>query len=203
MTSMLDLGEFVIRALLHVALRGPDWLLPLNACASDSVATSVFAVPAAPLQTSTDGTDLGQHAVSSELSPSLHDDNTPHPSSVAAPASSTVVLDKDALGAIPLALPAQKDSVVRQNDSGPQALSAVPHSAWRAAGNNHTQVPVVPAAPPLLPLLFQTALPSFLPSGLISSRTRCRRRAAAAFRYPQEPSAVPHSASRVAGNNRT
>ena len=91
------------------------------------------------------------------------------------PASSTVVPDKAALGAIPPALPVHKDSVVRQTNSGPQAPSAVSHSASRVAGTNRRQIPIVPTASPLLP----NPLPSLLPSGLISSRTR-RRRAAAA-----------------------
>ena len=142
----------------------------------------MFAAPAGPLQTSADGTDLDQHAVLSELSPSLLGDNAPHPSSVAAPASSAVILDKDSLGAIPPALPVHNGSVARQMDSGPQAPSAVPHSAPRVAGNNRTKLPVVPAAPPLLHSPSQKALPSLLPSGLISSRTR-RRRAAAAGKF--------------------
>ena len=53
------------------------------------------------------------------------------------------------------------------------------HSASRVAGTNRTQVPIVPAVPPLLPSLSKTALLSLLPSVLISSRTH-RRRAAAA-----------------------
>ena len=167
-------GEFVARASLHVASRGPHWVFPVNAYASDPVATPVFAAPAPPLPTSADGTDLGRHAVSSALLLPLLDDNTPHPSSVAAPTSSTAVLDKDALGAIPPALPVHKDSVVRQMDSGPQAPCAVPHSALRVAGNNRAQFPVVTAAPPLLPSPSQTALPSLPASGLTSSRTRRR-----------------------------
>ena len=139
----------------------------------------MFVAPAAPLPTSADGADLDHHVVSSALPSPLLDDNTPHPSSVAAPASSTVVLDKDGLGAIPPSLPVHIDSAAHQMDSGPQVPSAVPHSASRVAGNNRAQVPVVPAGPPLLPSSSQTALPSLLPSGLISSRTR-RRRAAAA-----------------------
>ena len=83
------------------------------------------------------------------------------------------------MGAIPPALPIRKDSVARQIDLGPQAPSVMPHSASRAAWNNRAQVPVVPAAPPLLPSPSQTALPFLLPSGLISYRTG-RRRAAAA-----------------------
>ena len=69
--------ESVARAPLHVALRSLNWVFPVNACASDSLAASVFAVPVAPLSTFTDGTDFGQHAISSELSPSLHE-NAPH-----------------------------------------------------------------------------------------------------------------------------
>ena len=144
-------GEFVARAPLPVASRGPHWVFPVNACASDPVAASVFVAPAAPLPTSADGADLDHHVVSSALPSPLLDDNTPHPSSVAAPASSTVVLDKDGLGAIPPSLPVHIDSAAHQMDSGPQVPSAVPHSASRVAGNNRAQVPVVPAAPPLLP----------------------------------------------------
>ena len=51
-------GEFVARAPLHVVLRGPNWVFPVNA-ASDSLAASVFAVSVAPLPTFADGTDLG------------------------------------------------------------------------------------------------------------------------------------------------
>ena len=101
-------GGVVVLALLHVAARRLNWVFPVNACGSDSLATSVFAVPVAPLPTFADGTDLGQHAVSSELSTTLHDDNAPHPSSVATPASSTDVLDKAALRAIAPALPVQR-----------------------------------------------------------------------------------------------
>ena len=61
-------------------------------------------------------------------------------------------------------------------DSGPQMPSAMPHSASRVAGNTRAQVPVVPVAPPLLFSPSQTALPSLLPSRLISSRTRRRLR---------------------------
>ena len=139
----------------------------------------MFAVPAAPLPTSVDGLDLGQHAVSSEFPTSLYSDSAPLPTPVATPASNTVVLDKTALSAIPPDLPVRKDSVVRPMDSGPQVPSAVPQSASRVAGTIHRQVPVVPAAPPLLPSPSQTALPSLLPSGLISSWTRRRRVAAA------------------------
>ena len=139
----------------------------------------MFAVPVSPLSTSTDGTDVGQHAVSSELSPLLHDDNAPQTSSVATPASSTVTLDKAALGAIPPAFPVHQDSVVRQMGLDSQAHSAVSHSASRDAGTNSAQVPVVPAAPPLLPSPSQMALPPRLPWALIWSRTRCRRAAAA------------------------
>ena len=53
------------------------------------------------------------------------------------------------------------------------------HSASRVAGTNRSKFPVVPAAPPLLHSPPQTALPSLLPSGVISSRTY-RHRAAAA-----------------------
>ena len=49
------------------------------------------------------------------------------------------------------------------------------HSASRVAGTNRTQVPIVPAVPPLLPSLSKTALLSLLPSVLISSRTHRRR----------------------------
>ena len=139
----------------------------------------MFAAPVVPLPTSADGTDLGLHVAPSELSPSLHGDHAPHPISIATPDSSTVVLDKAALGAIPPALAAQKDSAIRQIDSGPQAPSTVSCSASRVAGSNRAQLPEAPGAPPLLPSPSQTALPSFLPSGLILSRI-CRRRAAAA-----------------------
>ena len=168
-------GYFVARAPLHVASQGHHCVL--NTCACDPVADSVFAAPEARLPTFADGTDFGQHAVCFALSSPLLDDNTPHPSSVAARDSSTVVLDKDVLAAIPPALPVHKESVARQMDSSPQAPSAVPHSASRVAGNNRAQVSVVPVAPPLLSSLSHTALPSLLPSGLISCRTR-RSRAA-------------------------
>ena len=167
-------GEFVARAPLHVASRGANWFFPVNACTSDYLAASVFTVPAALLPTSVDGSDLGLLAVSSEFPISLHNDSAPLPTPVATPASSTAVLNKTALGAIPPALPVHKDSVVRQMDSGPQTPSAVSHSASRVARTNRRQIPVVPAAPPMLPSPSQTALPSILPSGLISSRTRRR-----------------------------
>ena len=175
---MFHLENFA-RAPLHVAARGANWVFPENACNSDSLAASVFTVPATPLPISADGSDLGLHAVSSEFPTSLHNDSALLPTPVATPASSTVVLNKAALGAIPRALSVHKDSVVRPMNSGPQAPSAVPHSASRVAEINHSQVPVAPAAPPLLPLPSQTALPSLLPSGLISSRA-CRSRVAAA-----------------------
>ena len=136
----------------------------------------VFVVPAAPMPTSADGSDLGLHAVSSEFPPSPHDDSAPLVSSVATPASSTVVLDKAALGAIPSALPVHKDSVVRQLDSGPQASSAISHSASRVAGTNRAQVPAVPAASPLLPSPSQTALPSLLPTHFVSGSPPPSRR---------------------------
>ena len=72
-------GEFAARALSHVASRGPNMVFPVRACASDSLAASSFAVPVAPLSTSADGTDLGLHAASSELSSSLHDDQRTAP----------------------------------------------------------------------------------------------------------------------------
>ena len=172
-------GEFVASALFHVASRGTHWVFPVIACISDPVAASVFTVHTVPLRTSVDGTNQDQHAVSSALPSALLDDNTPHPSSVTAPTPSTVVLDEDALGAIPPGLPVHKDPVARQMDSDPQAPSAMPHSDSRVAGNNRGQVPVVPAAPPLLSSPSQTARPPLLPSGLISSRT-CRRRATTA-----------------------
>ena len=161
--------EFVARALFHVSLRGNHWIFPVKVCASDPVAASVFAALTARLPTCADGTDHGQYAVSSALSSPALGDNTPHPSSVAAPASSTVALDKDALGAIPTALPVHKDSVARQMDSGPQAPPAVPHLASRVARNNRAQVPVVPTVPPLLPSPSETALLSFLPSAYLVS----------------------------------
>ena len=105
-------GEFVARAPLHVASRGANWVFPVNACTSDSLAASVFTVPAAPLPTSVDGSDLGLHAVSSELPISLPYDSAPLPTPVATPASSTAVLDKAALGAIPPGRPVYKHSVV-------------------------------------------------------------------------------------------
>ena len=74
------------------------------------------AIPAASQSTSADGSDPGLHVVSSELPPSLPDDSGSLFSSVATLPSSTVVLDKAALGAIPPALPVHKDSVVRQMD---------------------------------------------------------------------------------------
>ena len=60
-------------------------------------------------------------------------------------------------------------------DLGPPAPSLVSHPASRITGTNRAQVPVVPAVPPLLSSPSQMALPSLLPSGLISSRTRRRR----------------------------
>ena len=113
-------GEFVARAPCHVESRGTYWVFLVNACASDPVVASVFATTTAPLPSSFDGTDNGQHAVSSALPSPLLDDNSPYPSSVAAPTSSTVVLDKDALGAFPPTLPVHKDSLARQMDSGLQ-----------------------------------------------------------------------------------
>ena len=171
-------GEFVARAPFHVALRDTHWVFPVNTCTSDPAVASVFAATAAPLPTSADDMDHGQHAVSSALPTPLLDEHTPQTNSLAAPAPSTVILDKDTSGAISPALPVHIDSAARQMDSGPQAPSAVLHSASRVAGNNRAQVPIVPAAPLLLSSRYQTALPSLLLSGLISSRTR-RRRAAA------------------------
>ena len=110
----------------------------------------MFTVPAAPLPTSVDGSDLGLHAVFSEFLISLHNGSASLPTPVATPASSTVVPDKAALGAIPPDLPVHEDFVVRQMDSGPQAPSAVSHAASRVAGTNRRQIPAVPAAPPLL-----------------------------------------------------
>lgn len=60
-------GQFVARAPLDVAWRGPTDF-PVEACASDSLAASVFGVPAAPLSTSADDSEPGLHAVSSEFS---------------------------------------------------------------------------------------------------------------------------------------
>ena len=68
-----------------------------------------------------------------------------------------------------------KTEVVRHMDLGPPAPSLVSHPASRITGTNRAQVPVVPAVPPLLSSPSQMALPSLLPSGLISSRTRRRR----------------------------
>ena len=87
------------------------------------------AISAATPQISAGGSDFGLHAVSSEFPPSLHDDSASPPSSVAITASSTVVLDKAALGTIPRALPVHKDLAVRQTDSGSQAPSAAHHLA--------------------------------------------------------------------------
>ena len=86
-----------------------------------SLAASAFTVPAAPLPTLADGADPGLHAVSSEFPPSLHDNSAPHPTRVATPASSTVVLDKAALGAIPAApQPTSADG----SDPGVHAVSS-------------------------------------------------------------------------------
>ena len=172
-------GEFVARAPLHVASRGANWVLPVNARTSGSLAASVFTVPATPLPSFVDGSDLSLHAVPPELPISLHNDSALLPTPVATPASTTAVLHKAALAPIPPALPVDNDCVVRQMDSGPQAPSAVSHPASRVAGTNGSQIPVVLEAPPLLPSHSQTALPSLLPSELVSSRTR-RRRATAA-----------------------
>lgn len=70
-----------------------------------SLPLPVFAVLVATLPTSADGTDI-----SFQPSPPSTDDNSPNSSSVAAPASSTVVLDKAALEHIPPALPVLRDS---------------------------------------------------------------------------------------------
>ena len=42
-------GQFVARAPLHIASGGANWVFPVNACASDSPAASVFTVPAETL----------------------------------------------------------------------------------------------------------------------------------------------------------
>ena len=52
-------GEFVALAPLHVPSRSANWVLPVNACASNSLAACVFTVPATPLPTFVDGSDLG------------------------------------------------------------------------------------------------------------------------------------------------
>ena len=129
-------GEFFPRAHLHVASRGPNWVFHVNAYASDALDAYVFA-------TSADGTDLGKHAVFSDLSPPLHDDNAPHPCSVETPASTTVVFDKEALGAIPLALPIHKHSVERPTDLRPQAPSAVFYSPSRVTGTNRAHLSLI------------------------------------------------------------
>ena len=118
----------------------------------------MFTVPIAPLRTSADGTDLSQHAVSSEPPPSRHDDNALLPSQVATPASSTGVLHKVALGAIPPALPVHKDSVVRQMDSGPQAPSAMPSHDEPPQRENRARL----GAPRLLKLRSGTPSAQFL-----------------------------------------
>lgn len=78
-------------------------MLPVNGWANDSLAASVFTVPAIPSPTSADGSDLGTHAVPSEFPPSLYDDSATLPSLVATPVSSAVLVDKAALGTIPAA----------------------------------------------------------------------------------------------------
>ena len=96
-------GEFVSGAPFHVPSQGTHWVFPVNAFASDPVAASVFTAHIALLHTAADGTDHDQRTVSSTLLSPLPDDNTPHPT------SSTVVLDKDALVAIPHVLPVRED----------------------------------------------------------------------------------------------
>ena len=160
-------------------------MIPVVLYANDPVAAYTFTAPTAPLHTSVDGTDHDEYAVSPTLPSPLLDDNTqPLPLSVVAPTSSAVVLDKDALGAIPPALTVHQDSVARQMDSGPQAPSAMPQLASGVAGDNRAHVPLVLAAALLLSLTPQTVLSSLLPSELISSRAR-RRRAATASK-PQD-----------------
>ena len=100
--------DFVACAPLHVASRRAKWVFPVNACTSDSLATSVFTVLAAPLPTSVDGSDLGLHAVSSEFPISIRNDSLPLPTPAATPASSTAALHKAALGAISPALRPQR-----------------------------------------------------------------------------------------------
>ena len=87
------------------------------------------AIPVSLWPTSADGSDPSLQTISSEFAPSLRDDRAPHPTPVATPASSTLVLDKVVLVAILPALPVHKDSVVRQKHSGPQTPSVVSHSA--------------------------------------------------------------------------
>ena len=115
-------------------------------------------MPAAPLPTSVDGSELGLHAVFSEFPISLHNDSTPLPPPVSTPASYTAVIDEAALGAIPPALSVHKHSMVRQMDSGLQAPSPMSHSASPVAEINRGQIPAVPAAPPLVPSPSPTAL---------------------------------------------
>ena len=105
-------GEFVARDPLHITSRGANRGFSVNACTSDSLAAPVFTVPATPLPTFVDFSDVGLHAVPSEFPISLHNDSAPLPTSGATPASSTAVLDKAALGAIPPARPVYKHSVV-------------------------------------------------------------------------------------------
>ena len=172
-------GEFIARAPPYVTPRGPNWALPANACTSDYLAASVFAVPVAPLPGSTEGTEPARRATSSEPSPSPTNGDAPHSSSGAGPVSSTVALDKATSVALPPALPAHHDSAEHPTYSGPQDLSVVSHSASRVSRTSRDQVSVVPAASPLLSSSSQTALPSLPLSGLISSRTRRRQVAAA------------------------
>ena len=102
-------------------------------------------------------------------SPSPTKGHAPKSSSVAVLFSTTVTLDKAASETLPPALLAHHDSAEHPTDSGPQEPSAVSHSVSRVARTSRDQAPVVPAAPPLLSLSSQTALPSLPPSGLISS----------------------------------
>ena len=142
----------------------PAGIFVFISCARDSLATSVFTVPARPLPTFVDGSDVGLHAVPSEFPITPHNDSVALSSPYATPASSTAVLHKAALGTIPPALPVHKGSVLSQKDTGPQAPSAVSQSASRIAGTNRTPILAVHAAPPLLRSPSQTAVPSLLPS---------------------------------------
>ena len=105
---------------------------PVGSPASSTIVIdklALGAIPAATPQISADGSDVGLHAVPPEFLPPLQDDSASPPRSVVTPTSSTVVLDKAALGAISLGLTVRKDSVVHQKDPGPQTPSAVSHSA--------------------------------------------------------------------------
>ena len=151
------------------------------------------AIPSAPLPTSADGSDPGLYAASSELPPSLHDDSVPHPSPTATHALSAVAFDRAALGAIPAALP---PTSADGSDLGLHAVfSEFPPSLHDDSAPLPSSVATLPPSTGVLGKAALRAIPPALP--VHKDSVACQMDSG-----PQAPSAVPQSASRVAGNNR-